>query len=70
MSPAANNWFFDNQNFPYFALPGSPEVRHVFLTWENTAEAFWSKMALAFGVSVASMWIGIVFGNWLKQVKR
>src|SRR5215469_9430902 len=67
MSPAGHNWFFNNQNFPYFALPDSPEVRHVFLNFEATAPIFWRHIGLAFLVSVASMWVGVGFGNWLRR---
>jgi hypothetical protein len=70
MSPAGNNWFFNNQNFPYFALPDSPEVRHVFHNFEATAPIFWRNIGLAFLVSVLSMWVGVGFGNWLRRVKR
>ncbi len=70
MSPAANNWFFATNNFPYFDLPSSPGVRHVFVNWETTAGAFWRNIGLAFLVSVVSMWVGIVFGNWLRRVRR
>lgn len=70
MSPGANNWFFANTNIPYFALPESPEVRHVFVNWEATNGLFWTLMGVAFAVSVLSMWLGTSFGEWLKKVKR
>jgi hypothetical protein len=70
MSPAANNWFFANNNFPYFDVPSSPNVRHVFAKWEATPAWFWRNMGLAFLASVLSMWVGIVFGNWLRRVRR
>jgi hypothetical protein len=70
MSPAANNWFFATNNFPYFDPPSSPSIRHVFVNWETTPAAFWTNMGLAFLVSVLSMWVGIVFGNWLRRVRR
>src|SRR5215472_11629516 len=70
MSPAANNWFFSNNNFPYFDVPSSPNVRHVFVNWESTPAWFWRNVVLAFVASVLSMWVGIVFGNWLRRVRR
>jgi hypothetical protein len=70
MSPAARNRFFAPNDFPYFALPSSFNVRHVFVQWEQTARVFWRNMGIAFLVSVVSMWIGIVFGNWLRRVRR
>lgn len=70
MSPAARNWFFATNNYPYFALPWSPNVQNVFLHAEHSAAEFWSRMGLAFLASVMSMWVGIIFGNWLKRVRR
>ncbi len=70
MSPAARNPLFATVDFPYFALPTSPTVRHVFVAWERSRGEFWQNMALAFLFAVASMWIGIFWGNWLKKVRR
>lgn len=70
MSPAARIWFLAPPDFPYFAMNSSPTVRHVFIRYEETAAHFWKNMGLAFGFSMFSMWTGIVFGEWLKRVKR
>lgn len=69
-SPAARNWFFAPNNFPYFAAPESASVRYVFRRMDNSAAEFWRNMGLAFLSSVVSMWLGIVFGNWLRRVRR
>jgi hypothetical protein len=69
LSPAANNWFFAPNNYPYFARPDFPEVRHVFLPPDSTP-AFLTLIAMAFVISILSMWLGAVFGDWLKRVKR
>jgi len=70
MSPAARHWFLAPNDFPYFAPPNSPTVRHVFVSWEINSTEFWRNMGLAFLSSVVSMRIGITFGNWLSRVKR
>ncbi len=70
MSPAARNWFLAPNDFPFFAPPTSPTVRHVFVRWETSAAEFWRNMGLAFLFSIVSMRIGITFGNWLSRVKR
>jgi hypothetical protein len=70
MSPTARNAFFATVDFPYFALPTSPTVRHLFVRWETTPLEFWRNIALAFAFSVVSMRIGITFGNWLRRVRR
>jgi hypothetical protein len=70
MTPAARHWFLAPNDFPYFAPPNSPSVRHVFVSWEASPIEFWRNMALAFLICVFSMRIGITFGNWLSRVKR
>lgn len=68
-SPAARNWFFAPNNFPYFAQPDSPNVRYIFRQTETTVQ-FWAGISVAFLSSIISLWIGIVFGDWLRRVKR
>lgn len=70
MSSMARNRFFSTTDFPYFALPTSPTVRHVFVRWEQTPAEFWRNLGLGFLFSVASMWAGIYWGGWLKKVRR
>ncbi len=70
MSPASRNRLFATVDFPYFALPTSPTVRHVFVPWERSPREFWRNMGIGFLFSVASMWIGIYWGEWLQKVKR
>jgi hypothetical protein len=70
MSPAARNPFFSTVDFPYFALPSSPTVRHVFVPWERSPREFWRNMGIGFLFSIASMWIGIFWGGWLQKIRR
>jgi hypothetical protein len=70
MSSMARNRFFSTIDFPYFALPTSPTVNHIFVHWEQTPAEFWRNMGLGFLFSVASMWAGIYWGGWLKKVRR
>ncbi len=37
MSSLARNRFFSTTDFPYFALPTSPTVNHVFVPWERSS---------------------------------
>jgi hypothetical protein len=70
MSPASRNRLFATVDFPYFALPSSPTVRHVFVPWERSPKEFWRNMGIGFLFSIASMWIGIFWGGWLQKVRR
>jgi hypothetical protein len=70
MSPAARNWFFHPANYPYFTPPNAATVRYVFVKFDDSAAQFWRGMGLAFAFSVVSLWVGIIFGNWLKRIQR
>ncbi len=70
MSPMARNWFFAPANYPFFAPPSSAAVRYVFLNLERSPSEFWINIALAFVFSAFSMWVGTVFGEWLKKLRR
>jgi len=70
MSSMARNWFFATTDFPYFALPTSPTVNHIFVHWERSPQEFWRNIGLGFLCSIASMWAGIYWGGWLKKVRR
>jgi hypothetical protein len=70
MSAMARNRLFATTDFPYFALPTSPTVRHVFVHWEQSPVEFWRNMLAGFTFSVLSMWAGIYWGGWLKKVRR
>jgi hypothetical protein len=70
MNPAARNWLFHPANFPYFAPPESASVRFAFRQMDDSAVQFWRNIGLAFTSAFLSMWVGIVFGNWLRRVRR
>ncbi|HET9285863.1 MAG TPA: hypothetical protein VFR24_28250 [Candidatus Angelobacter sp.] len=70
MSPMARNRLFATVDFPYFALPTSPTVRHIFVPWERSSQEFWRNIGIGFLFSIASMWIGIFWGGWLQKVRR
>ena len=70
MSPAARNWFFAAASYPYFAPPDAASVRYVFRYLDHSTAQFWRNMGLAFLASTLSLWVGIVFGNWLRKVQR
>ncbi|HKR97730.1 MAG TPA: hypothetical protein VJW55_20295, partial [Candidatus Angelobacter sp.] len=70
MSPMARNRLFATVDFPYFALPTSPTVRHMFVPWERSPQEFWRNIGIGFLFSIVSMWIGIFWGGWLQRVRR
>jgi hypothetical protein len=70
MSPAARNWFFAADNYPYFVPPASPWVRNVFVPTESTLTAFWVRMATALLVGVLMTLIGLAWGDWMRRIRR
>jgi hypothetical protein len=70
MSPHAANWFFHHDNFPYFAPPGAPTVKHFFVAAEESTIGLWTGMAAAFAASILSLRLGITWGNWMGRLRR
>jgi hypothetical protein len=70
MSPHAANWFFHHDNFPYFAPPGAPTVKHFFVAAEESTIGFWTGMAAALAASILSLRLGITWGNWMGRLRR
>lgn len=70
MSPAARNWFFGTHYFLFFLPPNTHQVNNTFAPWELTRAHFWSNMAWAFVAAIAGEQIGMMFGKWLRKVRR
>lgn len=70
MTSHAANWFFHHDNFPYFAPPGAPTVRHFFVAAEETTTGFWTGMAGALFASIVSLRLGMTWGNWMARLRR
>ncbi|HWZ42947.1 MAG TPA: hypothetical protein VNW97_05700 [Candidatus Saccharimonadales bacterium] len=67
-SPAGHNWFFGTIYHYYATPPNSLDVRNEF--YHSLPAAFWIGMASAWGLAVLSTLGGIVFGNWMREVRR
>jgi hypothetical protein len=69
-SPAARNWFFGTQYFPFFVPLDDEWVRYVFTQVESSAAEFWFRMALALAVAILSARAGLTLGGWMRRVRR
>jgi len=69
-SPAARNWFFGTQYFPFFVPLTDNWVRYQFTQVEHTAQEFWIKMALALILAIVSSRAGLSLGGWMRRVQR
>jgi len=69
-SPAARNWVFGTQYFPFFVPLSDNWVRHVFTPVEGSASEFWFRMALALAIAILSAQAGLSLGGWMRRVRR
>ena len=70
MSPAARNWVFGTENYPFFIPLDDDWVRHIFSQVETTATEFWLKMGLALVIAILTSRAGLGLGNWMRKVRR
>jgi hypothetical protein len=70
MSPAAKNWIFVTNNYPYALPSDSAWVRSVFVPTEHTLAGFLITMAVARVVGVLVTRVGIGWGGWMRRVRR
>ena len=70
MTPAARNWFFGTQNFPYFVPSTEDWVQNIFTHVEPDARAFWLRLGMALVLAILTARAGFSWGNWLRKVRR
>ncbi len=70
MSTYARNWVFGTTSWFYGADPDW-EFRYAFAPWHVQAmPAFIKGIAIAMIIAAASSWLGLIWGKWMKSVKR
>ncbi len=70
MSPHSRNWFFATADFPYYWLPTSPSVRHLFFAWEPTQMRFLEGLVIALIAAILGSRIGFGWSGWMRSVRR
>src|SRR5262249_18727217 len=74
LSPAARNPFFAADQWDYSATLGPWRYNYWGLDRDASgnwsAPAFWKGIALALGCAMASSWIGLKRGRWMRGVQR
>jgi hypothetical protein len=70
MSPAARNWIFATENYPYFVPSTSPWVRNMFVPTEQSPTEFWVRMALALASAAVMARVGLAWGEWMRRLRR
>ena len=69
-SPAARNWVFGTQYFPFFVPLDDEWVRYVFTQVESSSSEFWVRMSIALAVAILSSRAGLALGGWMRRVRR
>ncbi|MEO8522862.1 MAG: hypothetical protein ABI603_15950 [Acidobacteriota bacterium] len=64
LTPAAENWFFNANEWAYTARPGA--ARHAF--WKG--DHLLSGLVLAIVIATGSARLGLAWGGWMSRVKR
>jgi hypothetical protein len=69
MSPAARNWFFSTVYFGYNVPPQSLYARYLFIP-PAPADVFWRGIGFAAVLASISAGLGLVWGDWMKKIRR
>jgi hypothetical protein len=70
MHPGSRNWFFATDNYNYGLPTTTFTYRHAFYPGDATIAAFSAGMGKALLLAIASSWLGLHFGNWMRRVRR
>lgn len=70
MSPAARNWFFGQNYFPYQFPPSQHYLAWQFQHYETTRAQFAMGFVYAWIAGVVSVFVGILYGDWLARLRR
>jgi len=67
LSPQANNWFFmGDRHWSYGS--GRGQWRTQF--WDNSGRMSLRAITICIACTIASSWVGLFFGNWMRKVRR
>ena len=70
MTPAALNWVFGQNYFPYQFPPSEHYLAWQFQRYEPTRAQFALGFVYAWIAGAASVLVGIIFGDWLSRLRR
>jgi hypothetical protein len=70
MSPHARNWVFAMNEFGYAAPPSQYHLAWEFQSYEKTRAEFWAGMLIALAATMLSARIGMLWGDWMRRIRR
>jgi hypothetical protein len=70
MSPYARNWFFAMNEFGYDIPPSQYHLAWTLRAYEKTHAEFWTGILIALVATILSTRIGMLWGGWMRRVRR
>ncbi len=70
MSPYARNWIFAMNEFGYDTPPSQYHLAWTLRAYEKTPADFWMGMLIALAATILSVRVGMLWGNWMRRVRR
>jgi len=70
MSRYARNWVFAMDEFGYNVPPSEYHLAWVLRRYESTSKEFWVGMGIALIVTMLSVRVGMLWGDWMRRVQR
>ena len=70
MSPLARNWVFAMNEFPYSFPPSDYHLAWQLRAFEPTRAQFWVGILLALVATVISVRVGMLWGDWMRRIRR
>jgi hypothetical protein len=70
MSPYARNWVFAMNEFGYNVPPSQYHLAWTLQRYESTSREFWLGMFIALLATILSVRIGMLWGDWMRRIRR
>jgi hypothetical protein len=70
MSPYARNWVFTMSEFSYDTPPSQYHLAWTLRAYEQTRVEFWLGMLIALATTILSTRIGMLWGDWMRSIRR
>ena len=70
MSPDARNWVFTMHEFSYDTPPSQYHLAWTLRAYEQTRVEFWLGMLIALAATILSTRIGMLWGDWMRSIRR
>jgi len=70
LSPVGRNWIFGSNHFGYSDRPSDYHLAWQFSSFEKSRSEFWVGLAIAVAVTIVTTRIGILWGDWMRRIRR